>query len=234
MPVAMFLEPVVTEQSVGVQDTARRDCALDEGLETVGRGVGDPAHPDTADSRTDLLGRDGNQGFLLGLPTPDALLGCTEVGFVDFDRTRESVPPRAHHRSTQLVQPGPCCFVAPQPQDTLEAHCARARLLAGDPPHGAEPCAQRGPGILKDRASGDRGLPAAARALEQRRPHEPRLPLPARRAAEPVRPAQLNETRPTRVLGPEAGLEVGERPRIVFHKPEHYRLWLPESKGYPL
>jgi hypothetical protein len=31
----------------------------------------------------------------------------------------------------------------------------------------------------------------------------------------------------------KAGLQLRDSPRIVFHRRLYYRLWLPESNGYP-
>jgi hypothetical protein len=236
MTVAMFLEPIITEKSIGVKKTARCYRSLDERLDTVGRGVGNSAHPDTTDPVADFLCRDGNQSFPLGLPTADALLGPAQVCFVNFYGTRQPIPPRAHHCSTQFMQPAPRRFVTSQTQDSLKAQCTRTRLLAGYPPHCSKPRAQRRPRVLENRSGRHRTLPSAVRAVKQcwPRPYRPSLSLSADRAPESLRPAQLNQIGPTGLFGPETCLELRKRLRIIFHEPEHYILWLLESRGYPL
>jgi hypothetical protein len=80
----------------------------------------------------------------------------------------------------------------------------------------------------------DRDLPPVNGAMEKgwSRAHRPSLPLPARRAAELVRPTQLNQIHPTGLLGPKAGLEFGEGSRVIFHGPELYRLRSLEARRH--
>jgi len=195
--VAALLQPAVTEEAVGVQETARGDGLLDKCLKAVGGGVGDPPHPDAAHSLVRFLHGDRNQGLLFGLSARHPLLDPAQVRLVDFDGTRQPIAPRPHHRPPQLVQPSPRRLVAAQPQDLLEPLGARPGLLAGHPPPSAEPRGQRGPGVLKDRAGRHRGLSSAGRAVKERRPYpyRPGLRLAAGWAPEPLRPLQLDQIR---------------------------------------
>ena len=234
--VAPLLQSVVTEQPVGVQQTAWRDRLQNESFETVGRSIGNSAHADATDPFAVLLGSYRNQGFLLGLSTTNALFESTEVRLVDFHLARQPIASRSHHRAAQLVEPGPGCFVAAQPQDFLQPPSARPRPLTGHPPHRSEPRPQRRPRILENRAGRHGHLSVARGAANQcrPRPQRPALGAATRGTPKSVRPSQSHQVRPARLFRAESRLEFGQCSGIVLHGEAHYRLWLRESRGYPL
>ena len=51
------------------------------------------------------------------------------IGLIDLDYARQSLPPRTHHRSPQLVHPGPRSLIAAQPENALQTQRA-ARSFA--------------------------------------------------------------------------------------------------------
>src|ERR1035438_3744633 len=107
--------------------------------------------------------------------------------------------------------------------------------LAGQPPHGAKPHSKWRSRILKHRPRGHRNLIAAAGALNTARLQRPVLACFTSRTTESVRPAEIEQVLPASLLRTEAPLKLQKRPRIIlFHDPEHYRLGLPESNGYPV
>ena len=106
--------------------------------------------------------------------------------------------------------------------------------LTGHPPDGSQPQPQGLTSVLEHRASGDRGLPTAARALPQPLPDRPSRAVSAARTAESFRPAQLEQIIPTSLLRRKAGLELSQVPRIVLHRTAYYILGLPESSKYPI
>jgi hypothetical protein len=65
--------------------------------------------------------------------------------------------------------------------------------------------------------------------LEPDAANRPRLPQAALWTAEALRPPELRQVRPTRVLGCEPPVELGLIPRIILHGAGHYMLGSPES-----
>src|ERR1035438_110874 len=133
------------------------------------------------------------------------------------------------------MQTRPCSLITAPAEHTLQCYRAHPVLLAGQPPHRAKPHSQWRSRILKHRACGRRNLIAAAGALNTARLQRPALAYITSRTMKPVRPAEIEQVLPASLLGAEAPLELLKRPWIIlFHDPEHYRLGLPESNGYPV
>src|ERR1035438_391248 len=133
------------------------------------------------------------------------------------------------------MQTGPCRLITAPAKHTLQCYRAHPVFLAGQPPHGAKPHSQWRSRILKHRACGRRNLIAAICALNTARLQRPALPYIASRTTKSVRPAEIEQVLPASLLRAEAPLKLLKRPRIIlFHDPEHYRLGLPESNGYPV
>ena len=154
------------------------------------------------------------------------------MGLVHLDVARQPVPARPNHRSAELVQPRPRRLVAPQAQGSLQPQGAHPTLLVGDPPHRPKPRRQRGSGVLKNRPRRHRGLVGAARALPPPLPDAPRLGPVTPRAPKSLRPPELFQIRPTRLLGRESALEFGQISRIILHHLVRYIVGLPESSKY--
>src|ERR1035441_10588824 len=133
------------------------------------------------------------------------------------------------------MQTRPCRLITAPAEHTLQRYGAHPVLLAGQPPHGAKPHSQWRARRLKHRARGHRNLIAAAGALNTARLLRPALAGFTSRTTESVRPAKIEQILPASLLRAEAPLKLQKRPRIIlFHGPEHYRLGLPESNGYPV
>ena len=227
VPIPGLLESVVAQPAIRVDEAPGRDRLPDERLQTVRRRIGDLAHPDaTQATPADLLNCHGNQHLIQLTPAPRAGLRCTPMGLVHLDVARQPVPARPNHRSAELVQPRPRRLVAPQAQG------AHPTLLVGDPPHRPKPRRQRGSGVLKNRPRRHRGLVGAARALPPPLPDAPRLGPVTPRAPKSLRPPELFQIRPTRLLGRESALEFGQISRIILHHLVRYILGLPESSKY--
>ena len=199
-----------------MDDRARHHGLAHERQQAVGRHVLDPAQADAADALAILLGGNRDDRLALDLPAPLALFRAAHIGFVDFDRAAEAIPPRPHHRPAQLVQPRPGGLVAAEPEHPLQTESADAVLLAGNEPHGHEPGPERLARALEDRAGGERGAPATTAAAQQLIRHHPRLAAHAAVwADEPVRPAQAPDVVPARRLVPEPLLHLLEGPRVI-------------------
>src|SRR5664280_437449 len=133
------------------------------------------------------------------------------------------------------MQTRPCRLITAPAEHTLQRYRAHPVLLAGQQPHGAKPHSQWRSRILKHRARGHRNLIAAAGALNTARLQRPALACFTSRTTESVRPAEIEQVFPASLLRAEAPLKLQKSPRIIlFHDPEHYRLGLPESNGYPV
>ena len=85
---------------------------------------------------------------------------------------------------------------------------------------------------MKNRPRRHRGLVGAARALPPPLLDAPRLGPVTPRAPKSLRPPELFQIRPTRLLGRESALEFGQISRIILHHLVRYILGLPESSKY--
>src|SRR5207253_4265593 len=98
MPVAVLLQGLVSQPPVGVDHTSRFHRILDEGNQTLGRGVGNLLQANASDTSSIFLSRNYNQGFLFGLPTSHAFLQSAQVGFIDLHYPGQPITPRSDHR----------------------------------------------------------------------------------------------------------------------------------------
>jgi hypothetical protein len=143
--------------------------------------------------------------------------------------------PRCSPRcSTKLVQPSPGRVVAAQPKNTLHAEGAGAVLLADPPPDCPEPHGQRRPRVLEEGSRRHRDLASACRAHLHASRRLPAASRAALRTHEAVRPAKASEVLPACLLCGELGLELPKGAGEVFHHPDHYPLWLLDSRTCPL
>jgi hypothetical protein len=106
-----------------------------------------------------FFGRDDDQRFRRGRP-PLRPADAPHKGLVDLPPARQPIAVRPNHRAPQLVQPRPRGLLAAQAQHLLQRQGAGTGLRAGDGPHRAKPCRQRGSCVLKDRARRPRRLAA--------------------------------------------------------------------------
>src|SRR6266699_4663841 len=231
--VARSLDRQVPEPAVGVDCASGLDHFLHKRQQAFRRGVQDAAHADSSDPRPILLSSDDNQRLTLSLAPTRAFLNAPDVGFVHLDASRQTVPPRSHHRATQLVQPRPCCLVASQSKYPLQPQGAGPVLLRRNPVHRAKPIHQGLARVLEDRPCCHRGLVATFAALQQHRSHWPVSIALTTRAAKTLRPAKPEQVVAARLLRRELGIELAQIAREFLHRPPYYILGLPESSKYP-
>ena len=231
MDIAPFRQPAVPMPAIRAHDTARLDGLLHGTLQAARRGIGNPLQPDAAYPRSVHLGRDDDQGFPRRATSGLARLRATPVGLIGLDRPREPVAPRTDHRGPQLVQPRPGRAVAAQPQRPLEPQGTDPRLLVRHVPHGAEPQAQIRLRVLEDRPRQDRRLVAAERAVIQAASRRPDAGGATPQTPHALRPAQLDEVRPTCLLRGEPPFKLHERAWVVVHACRYYGLWPLESSA---
>ena len=155
------------------------------------------------------------------------------IGLVDFHATAEPFSAGPHHRAPQLVQQRPGGTVASQTQDALQSQCARPVFLAGHPPHGPKPGAQRQARVLENRARRHRSLIIALPTPQQAPPAVPSSPPSTAGTHKTLWPAQLHQILATRLLSGKTPLKLLQRPRVVLHSPACYMLGSRESSAYP-
>jgi hypothetical protein len=80
-----------------------------------------------------------NQRFGLDQAAAQSFFLAAEVALVNFDPSGQQIAPRPHHRTAQLVQPGPGRLILLQAQHTLQSESAGAVLLGRHPPHRLKP-----------------------------------------------------------------------------------------------
>src|SRR3954452_398258 len=174
-----------------------------------------------------------NQCLVLRLPSSNRCLFGAPVGLVYLYPARQPVPPRSHHGTPQLMEPGPCRVVAPQAQHPLQPDGAGTVLLTGHRPHGPKPQRQRFTRVLENGPGRHRALIPATGTLQQQPTNRPVPPLPTTRAAKPIRPTQPQQVLAARVFCRNARLKFSQSPGIILHGISYYMLGVPESSRYP-
>jgi len=223
-------QPGIAAPSVGVYLRPRRHGTLDEGEQAVRRHVLDAPKADSADAATTFFSRHRDNGLGLGFPSPLALFGAADIGFVDLDCARKAIPAGPDHRPAQLVEPSPSCLVAAQSEHPLQTQGADTVLLAGDEPQSQEPHPQRLACVLEHGAGRQRRAPMTTPAPQQPTRHRPRFTdHSAVRAGKPVRPAQLSDIVPAPRLGMEPIIHLLERPWVINPRNRVLRIFHPST-----
>jgi hypothetical protein len=138
---------------------------------------------------------------------PAAPIGCTRSvsarqAFIDLHLPLEEFAVGVHHGAAQPVQQSPGGLITAQPEHALQAQGADPVLWAGDVPDGGEPHAQFGPGFVENRARRGCCLVPARGANQSGTAQAPkRRDRSAPRADPSLRPAQLFQIVPARLLG---------------------------------
>ena len=176
----------------GSQGLSARDMVKDfvqtrEGLKAIGedRGTGsDVLDEEVVDGGRLEVRKDGQADAPRGLPAllhrdqdkcrsaplelsapAEASLDAADPGIVDLHLTPKRFARDIDHRSAELVKHHPGGFVAPKPELALEKQCRNTPLVGGHQIGCPEPKGQRGLGIVKDSARGQRDLVATSGTL---------------------------------------------------------------------
>ncbi len=227
------LQADVPFPAVGVDRAVGLDSLLDEAVQLLLGRSADALHTDPSYPRAVFLGGDGYQCFFLRLPSAQSLFCAPHIGLVDLHATAEPFSAGPHHREPQFVQQRPGGTVASQTQDALQSQCARPVFLAGHPPHGPKPGAQRQARVLENRARRHRSLIIALPTPQQAPPAGPSSPPSTAGTHKTLWPAQLHQILATRLLSGKTPLKLLQRPRVVLHSPACYMLGSRESSAYP-
>ena len=233
VPIAKRLQADVPFPAVGVDRAVGLDSLLDEAVQLLLGRFADALHTDPSYPRAVFLGGDGYQCFFLRLPSAQSLFCAPHIGLVDLHATAEPFSAGPHHRAPQLVQQRPGGTVASQTQDALQSQCAHPVFLAGHPPHGPKPGAQRQARVLENRARRHRSLIIALPTPQQAPPAGPSSPPSTAGTHKTLWPAQLHQILATRLLSGKTPLKLLQRPRVVLHSPACYMLGSRESSAYP-
>ena len=229
----VFVNADVPFPAVGVDRAVGLDSLLDEAVQLLLGRFADALHTDPSYPRAVFLGGDGYQCFFLRLPSAQSLFCAPHIGLVDLHATAEPFSAGPHHRAPQLVQQRPGGTVASQTQDALQSQCAHPVFLAGHPPHGPKPGAQRQARVLENRARRHRSLIIALPTPQQAPPAGPSSPPSTAGTHKTLWPAQLHQILATRLLSGKTPLKLLQRPRVVLHSPACYMLGSRESSAYP-
>src|SRR5579862_5720385 len=229
---AVALEGQVSEPPIGMHGAPRYDSLPDKGHQVFSRSGRNLTHANPADALPILLRGNDHKRLLQVEASWQALFFAADVAFIHFDPATEQVSPRPNHGPTQLVEPCPGRFITLQTEDPLQSHSARTILLRRHPPHGAKPNRQGSSCVLEDGSRRYRCLRSASRAFQQNAADGPCFSPTATGTEKPFRPTQLRQILSASCPGREARLQLKQLPRIVFHRPKHYRLYEPESSRY--
>ena len=178
----------------------------------------------------DLRG-DHHQGLVSHASAAPSGLDSPDVCLVHFDLAGEQVPTGSNHGASELLEAGPGCPIAPEPEQPLQSKGADPVLLVGEPPHGAEPGPQGKVAPMKDRPGRDGGLVSTLAAHQEASFRCPSARCSAPGAAKPCRPAQLNQIGTAGVLRRKPILEFGEGVRVVLHDMKYYLLGTLDSSA---
>lgn len=127
-----------------------------------GAGVGHAGQANAPDSSRSLLNQNLHQSPARRAPTAFAGARGADIDFISFHNAFQPIPPGAHHRAPQLVQPVSRGVVAAPSKHPLQAQRAGPVFLVGHLPPRLEPKSQGQIGVREQRSRSDRGLMLAA------------------------------------------------------------------------
>ncbi len=110
--ISILRQSVVARPAVRMNQAAWGNRRLNEPSKAFGTGIGDAAHPDTANPLPVRLRGDDNQRLFKGLPAINPFLKATEKGLVNFDFAVEICASGTDHGMADFVQPSPRRLVA--------------------------------------------------------------------------------------------------------------------------
>ena len=131
-------EGSVAGPTIRVDDSSLDHGSLDKRNEALRRSVIDTRHTDAACTTASNFGRDRDEDAICAASS-NFLAFTAQKGLIDFYGTAKPLSTWAHHGPTELVQPRPGRFVAPEAQDSLKTKGTNAVLLVGEIPNRLEP-----------------------------------------------------------------------------------------------
>jgi hypothetical protein len=208
-------DAIVACPSVRDDSSTSFDGKVDERAKTGPRRVGNDPHADPADGTTSHLGGHRNEHLDDGSPTFDPDFYATHVGLVYLNLTRQAVAAWSNHASSQLVKPCPCCLIASETENPLEAECVRTVLLTHQPPYRFEPKEKGQLRSMEDGPCRYRHLVVATLAVHETAALLPGFWMAASGASIPERPAEVEHVASARFVAIKAAIELYEVGRVV-------------------
>jgi hypothetical protein len=153
--------------AICLNNSTGSDNVADEAPHALGRDIRHVAQANAPKSTVFHLYSDGHNGLLDSLSTVNTGFLSTNVALVYLHRANESVPSRADHGASKLVEPRPSGPVTPKTEYPLKAHRVGAVLLAGQLPRSEKPKTQRFSGAFENGASRYRDLLTALGTKQQ-------------------------------------------------------------------
>jgi len=199
---SFFFEGAVSSPPICLHNTARFNEIHNKRDQTRCRKVRDMPHTNSSkptSSFFDFHCHD-DTSLLKALSSRNSRFLTTDKCVVDLNFIRQLFPTSSNHCRTNLMQPSPSGFVAPQAKNSFQSYCTSACFLGTNPPHSDKPHPQRLPGAFKNRPSCQRGLIVAVRAFNQVSIVNPPMSVATIRASESMRPSQRHQIRPTSFL----------------------------------
>ena len=177
------------------------------------RCVRNDSQPDPSGSGPSDLDRSHDQRLLAPFPAPSqADLGAADVGLVDLDLLVQQLSARTHHGPPELMKHRPSGLVPPNPKLTLELERGQTRWVGRYQVGCPEPLGQGRAAAVQDGASGHRRVVSTFGTPPQRPGRQlKRLPNPAPRASEAVRPTRGGKVSAAGALASELRLELPQR-----------------------
>jgi hypothetical protein len=185
-------------QTVGVDRGARSNVLLDEGSQRDGLKIWDHSHAQPPRYFAALFNGNQHQGRSAPLElsaSAQTRLGSANPGVVDLHLSVEQLARHIDHRSAQLVEHHPRCFVSAQSQLTLKQKRGDPTFVGCHQIRGPKPQRKRDFRVVENRPGRQRHLMAASRALPASLSHHGIRALvpaaPTRKAVEPATGCQI-------------------------------------------
>ena len=231
MDVTERMQAVIAAPTICVYHAPRFHSVLNSSSQALAGGIRYPFEPNTSYTLSVLLRSYNHKCLSCSTTAPFPRFLAANIRFVHFDRTRQPISAGSDHSSSELMEPRPGGFVAPQSQNTFQSQCTRTIFLAGYPPNCTEPHRKRLTSALEDRPCCYRRLMTALRTLKQNLSNRPGLIVLTSRAAESFGPSQLKKIISAALFGREPSFEIAQGLRVILHGSEYNILCLPESRG---
>ncbi len=208
---------VVSVPAIGSNDIARFHRSLYGFTQAFARCIGYPTQSNPAYATPVLLGCYNHQCLSFRASAPFPTLFASDIRFIHFYDSCQSISAGANHGHSQLMHPCPRRSVASEPQHSLQSQCANPIFLIYHIPDSIEPYLQGLTSALEDSTCGHRSLVVAELAPVQASFHLPRLRASATRTDKSVRVSQLPKIIAACLFGGEPLLKLHSILWIIGH-----------------
>ena len=231
MVITKSFKPSVSAPTIRANNRTRFYTFLNGRSKAACGSIVDFPKTDSSDPLPVLLGHYKYKCFPCSSPTTVDRLFTTDISFINFYSTTDSVSTWAHHCHTQFVQHSPCSPITTKPQRSLKPKSAYPVLLISDVPNRSKPRLQRLLCILKNCSCRYRGLVSAFSTFVQPSISFPSFLTTTSRTNKSFRPSQPEKIFFTSSLRAKSLLEFHKGSRVSFHTRAYYILGLVESSA---